>query len=72
MRSFLRPNNKKSNSEANFKGRMGETDTPNDIALTKIVAARMKMINDALPRKAITFVTTCCPARAAMTATPKK
>jgi hypothetical protein len=45
---------------------------PSDIALTKIVAARMKIIKDALPIIAITFVTTCCPTRAAMVATAKK
>jgi hypothetical protein len=46
--------------------------SPNDIVLTNIVPARMKMISDALPNMAITFVTTCCPTRAAMVATPKK
>jgi hypothetical protein len=45
---------------------------PSDIALMKIVEARMKMINDALPSIAITFRTRCWPTRAAMAATATK
>nr|GMC46641.1 Os08g0389733 [Ipomoea batatas]GMC77883.1 Os08g0389733 [Ipomoea batatas]GME09563.1 Os08g0389733 [Ipomoea batatas] len=45
---------------------------PSEIALTKIVNARMKMINDALPNTAINLLTTCCPIKAAIVATAVK
>lgn len=45
---------------------------PSDIALTKTVKDRMKMIREALPNKLIIFLTTCCPTNAATVATPTK
>lgn len=45
---------------------------PSDIALTKIVKARMKIIKDARPRMAIILLTTCCPVKAAIVATATK
>lgn len=45
---------------------------PSEIALTKIVEARMKMISDALPRIIIILLTTCCPMKAATVATATK
>lgn len=45
---------------------------PNDIALTKIVRARMKIIIDALPKIMTTFLTTCCPTTAERVATTAK
>lgn len=49
--------------------RSGKQYIPSDIALTKIVAERMKIIIDALPNILITFLTTCCPTRAEKLAT---
>lgn len=46
--------------------------SPNEIALTKMVKARMKMIRDALPNIMISFLTTCCPTKAAIVATITK
>lgn len=45
---------------------------PSEIALTKIVKARMKMMRDALPSIMINFLTTCCPIKAATVATATK
>lgn len=45
---------------------------PSEIALTKIVEARMKMISDALPSIIIILLTTCCPIKAATVATATK
>lgn len=45
---------------------------PSDNALTKIVKDRVKMIIDALPNMLISFLTTCCPTKAAIVATAKK
>lgn len=45
---------------------------PSEIALTKIVKARMKMIKDALPNIVISFLTACCPVNAAKVATATK
>jgi len=45
---------------------------PNDIALTKIVRAKMKIITDALPTMLIILRTTCCPTKAAILATAIK
>lgn len=45
---------------------------PREIALTKIVKARMKMISDALPSIIIILLTTCCPTKAATVATATK
>lgn len=45
---------------------------PSDIALTKIVKARMKIIKDARPRMAIILLTTCWPVKAATVATAIK
>lgn len=42
---------------------------PSDIALTKIMDARMKMMRDARPRAAINLLTTCCPTKAESVAT---
>ena len=42
---------------------------PNDMALMKIMEARMKMIRDALPNILIIFLTTCCPTSATIVAT---
>lgn len=46
--------------------------SPSEIALTKIVNARMKMINDALPNTVINLLTACCPIKAATVATAVK
>lgn len=45
---------------------------PSEIALTKIVKDNMNIIKDALPRKSIIFLTTCCPVRAATMDTATK
>lgn len=45
---------------------------PSDIALIKIMDARMKMMRDALPMTAINLLTTCCPTKAATVATPTR
>lgn len=45
---------------------------PSEIALIKIVKARMKMIRDALPNMLISLLTTCCPIKAAIVATKTK
>lgn len=45
---------------------------PNETALTNIVEARIKMIRDALPNKMISFLTMCCPTKAAIVATRTK
>lgn len=45
---------------------------PSEIALTNIVKARMKMINDALPNKMISLLTMCWPMKAATVATATK
>lgn len=45
---------------------------PSVIALTKMVEARIKMIRDALPNRRISFLTTCCPTKAAIVATRVK
>lgn len=42
------------------------------MALMKMVAARMKIIKEALPRTAIIRRTTCCPVKAATVATATK
>jgi len=42
------------------------------IALTKIVKDRMKMMSDALPSKLISFLATDCPKKAATVATATK
>jgi hypothetical protein len=41
-------------------------------ALTKIIDAKMKMMRDARPNQAISFLTQCCPVMAATNATPVK
>lgn len=50
----------------------GRIHLPKDIALTNIVKAKMKMISDALPSKIISFLTICCPTKAATVATATK
>lgn len=45
---------------------------PSEIALTKIVNDKIKMIKDALPRMAINLLTRTCPAKAANVATATK
>jgi hypothetical protein len=45
---------------------------PSAIPLTKTVRAKMKMIIDALPNMAISFLTKCCPTSAAIVATATK
>lgn len=45
---------------------------PSEIALIKIVKARMKMIRDALPNMLISLLTACCPTKAATVATETK
>jgi hypothetical protein len=45
---------------------------PSVSALTKIMDARMKMMSDARPSHAISFLTQCCPVMAATNATPVK
>lgn len=42
---------------------------PSEIALTKIVNAKMKIIREALPMMAINLLTRTCPAKAANVAT---
>lgn len=49
-----------------------ERHIPKLIALIKIVEASMKIMIDALPRSAIIFLTTCCPANAAIVAIKEK
>lgn len=49
-----------------------KTNIPSETALTKIVKAKMKMINDALPSRLTIFLTTCCPTNAANVATTTK
>ena len=46
--------------------------SPNETALTNIVEARMKIIRDALPNRIISFLTMCCPTKAAIVATRMK
>lgn len=48
------------------------TYVPSVSALTKIMDARMKMMSDARPSHAISFLTQCCPVMAATNATPVK
>lgn len=45
---------------------------PNEMALTKIVEARMKIMRDALPSMLISFLTACWPIKAATVATATK
>lgn len=45
---------------------------PSEIALTRIMKAKMKMISDALLSRLIIFLTTCCPTSAATVATTIK
>jgi len=45
---------------------------PSKTALTQSVKVRMKMITDALPNKATTFLTKYCPTSEATVATPTK
>lgn len=45
---------------------------PSDIALIKIMDARMKIMRDARPRAAMSLLTTCCPTKAAIVATPTR
>jgi len=46
--------------------------SPNETALANIVEARIKIIRDALPNTMISFLTMCCPTKAAITATTVK
>ena len=47
-------------------------NSPSETALTKIVKAKMKIMRDALPKTSISFLTTCCPTKAAIVATATK
>lgn len=51
---------------------MDKSNIPSVIALTKMVKAKMKMINDALPSILTIFLTTCNPTTAAKVATTTK
>lgn len=48
------------------------TCSSNEIALMKIVEARMKMIKEALPSMSNTLLTTSCPTKAAIVASRTK
>ena len=50
----------------------GTVCVPRVRALTKIMDAKMKMMRDARPSQAISFLTKCCPVMAATNATPVK